>query len=305
MGSSVAEGVSADGSVVVGVSAGPSGSEAFRWTESSGMAGLGDLPGGLFLSGASGVSADGSVVVGSSWSAAARREAFRWTAEDGMVGLGFGGGMPGTSAASAASADGSVLVGQFHTPAGITEAFRWTSTDGMVGLGDLAGGATDSTALSVSPDGSVVVGRSSVQSGDEAFRWTAAGGMEGLGNLPDASFVYSIAIDVSADGSVIVGQGSDAQLNYRAFLWDESHGMRLLQDVLENDYGLDLTGWTLGTPISGIGGAWGVSADGRTIVGTGLNPSGQAEAWIAVLPEPSLTWLLGLAVLASWRRHRI
>ena len=76
-----AYGVSADGSVVVGMSRSASGyyDEAFRWTDLNGNGlvdpnekldyhpefGLGDLPGGgFFWSGAEGVSDDGSVVVG-------------------------------------------------------------------------------------------------------------------------------------------------------------------------------------------------------------------------------------------------
>ena len=57
--------------------------------------------------------------------------------------------------------------------------------------------------------------------------------------------------------------------------------------------------------------AYGVSADGRTIVGTGTNPSsGQTEAWIATLntvPEPSslIVWsLLGCVGAAIGRRRR-
>ena len=75
-----AYGVSADGSVVVGLAAHrASGFEAFRWTSGGGMVGLGDLPGGSFSSDADGVSADGSVVVGTRQLAppAARRSAGR------------------------------------------------------------------------------------------------------------------------------------------------------------------------------------------------------------------------------------
>jgi hypothetical protein len=39
----------------------PIGNEAFRWTEDSGMIGLGDLDGGSYFSRAYGVSADGPV----------------------------------------------------------------------------------------------------------------------------------------------------------------------------------------------------------------------------------------------------
>lgn len=72
---SQAFGVSADGSVVVGVSESASGGQAFRWTSGGGMIGLGDLPGGGFQSTAYDVSGDGSLVVGDSWSVSGGLEA--------------------------------------------------------------------------------------------------------------------------------------------------------------------------------------------------------------------------------------
>jgi hypothetical protein len=65
--------------------------------------------------------------------------------------------------------------------------------------------------------------------------------------------------------------------------------MRDLKQVLQEDYGLDLTGWQL----NGGGYLYGcqetdVSADGLTIVGSGNNPSGNVEAWIAVLAESTV-----------------
>jgi probable HAF family extracellular repeat protein len=82
-----ANGVSADGLVVVGQSQlGPESWEAFRWTASSGMVGLGDLPGGSFSSAATAVSANGSVVVGQG-DGVYGGEPFYWTASDGMRSL--------------------------------------------------------------------------------------------------------------------------------------------------------------------------------------------------------------------------
>jgi probable HAF family extracellular repeat protein len=146
----------------------------------------------------------------------------------------------------------------------------------MVGLGDLPGGSFRSAAYDISADGSTVVGASIGASGNyEAFLWTSGDGMVSLGNLPGGGFYSSSAHGVSADGSVVVGSGLSAS-GYEAFIWDATNGMRELDAVL-TALGLDLADWTLS-------GADDVSPDGRTIVGYGFNPSGNIEAWIAVLP---------------------
>ena len=52
--------------------------------------------------------------------------------------------------------------------------------------------------------------------------------------------------------------------------------MRDLMDVLTG-LGVNLNGWILTE-------ARAISADGTTIVGTGTDPAGQTEAWIATIP---------------------
>jgi YD repeat-containing protein/probable HAF family extracellular repeat protein len=191
----------------------------------------------------------------------------------GMVGLGDLPGGDYYSAATDVSADGSVVVGLATSAAGV-EPFRWTSDGGMVGLGYLPGGSSGGIAYGVSADGSVVVGHcDSASSGMEAFRWTSDGGMVGLGNLPGGS-VMREANDVSPDGSVIVGDGNFGSGN-EAFIWDATNGVRYFKGVL-TDLGLDLTGWTLVE-------ARGISADGLTVAGIGINPLDESEAWIANL----------------------
>jgi hypothetical protein len=64
-------------------------------------------------------------------------------------------------------------------------------------------------------------------------------------------------------------------------VWDQHYGMRKLREVLTDEYGLELNGWTLT-------GATGVSDDGTVIVGSGVNPAGRLEAWRAVLAAPIL-----------------
>lgn len=263
--------ISADGSVAAGNSSSGNGLEAFRWTEEGGMVGLGDLSGGGFYSYAWSTSADGSMVIGVSESASGL-EAFRWeAAADTMVGLED---LPGGNFYSYAydiSLDGSVVVGGSSSSDGI-EPFRWEDGE-MEGLGNLPGGDFEGHALGVDADGSVVIGESNSAQGSQAFRWEAtADTMIGLGDLPGGSF-FSSAWATSSDGSIVVGYSSTDN-GEEAFYWTEEDGMQSLKDVLESDYGLDLTGWTLR-------GAYGFAQDGSVIIGWGTNPDGSAEAWRA------------------------
>jgi len=286
--------VSSDGSVIVGHSV----HRAFRWTEAQGMENLGSLTGG-YDSEAWDVSSDGSVVVGLRDSDDGLK-AFRWTQAQGMEDLeDFPGG--DNKYARGVSSDGSVIVGGSNTDEGM-RAFRWTGEGGMEDLGTLTGWH-NSEAWDVSSDGSVVVGVSETYSWPEAFRWTEEGGMEGLGSIPGGGH-SSIAYGVSSDGSVIVGMSGYTNSGNKAFIWDHANGMQSLQDVLIDDYFLDLTGWELLS-------AYGCSSDGLTIVGYGINPDGYNEAWIAELhpnvepiPEPTTILLIGsgLVGLAGFRR---
>lgn len=275
--------MSNDGSIVVGQSFSSLGLDGFRWNSTDGMVGIGDLPGGSFLGTAIASSSDASVIAGrssSTNSGTSNFEAYRWTQATGMVGLGDISGGPFDSVARGISADGSVIVGYGTASSGFRQAFRWTETDGMVGLGALSGGISRSEAHAVSADGTTVVGGSNSSNNlgsqpDEAFLWTQATGMVGLGDLPGGNF-WSKALGVSENGSVIVGVGNILS-DIEAFIWDPSNGIRNLRGVLINDFGLDLTGWTLET-------ATAISPDGLAIVGIGTNPDGNTEAWLVTLP---------------------
>jgi probable HAF family extracellular repeat protein len=314
--SSTATGVSGDGRTVVGSGATDLGHEQFRWTLAEGLVSLGDLPGGDQNAQARAVSSSGAVIVGSGVNGITQF-ATRWESSTGLVVLS---GLTTASVAIGVSADGSVVVGAFVSPQG-NQAFRWTAAGGLVPLGDLDGGGFFSGALGVSADGSVVVGISLSANGLEAYRWTSATGMVGLGFSP--GFDGSSAQGISADGTAIVGQLSNSTggAAYRwtqadgyivfgtildsrqmtahaasfdgsvvvgeasirggaaAFVWTPETGTCQLQSVLVNDYGLDLTGWSLWS-------ATGVSNDGRTFVGYGVDLDGHDEAWIATLPPP-------------------
>src|SRR5690606_26161884 len=169
--------------------------------------------------------------------------------------------------------DGTMVVGSGDIN-DVQQAFIWTQETGAVGLGAPDGGY--SIAQKISADGNTVVGIQS-SSDFEAFRWTEEAGMEGLGFLPGGD--YSSAKDVSDDGTTIVGVSNSAE-GYFAFIWRDETGMQNLKELLENEFGLDLTGWVLGE-------ATAISADGSIIVGIGVNPDGHTEGWKAVMPPSS------------------
>lgn len=328
---SIPNAISADGTVVVGISFADvlrnGRFEAFRWEASTGMVGLGVpvvAPGATPFSEAYGVSADGSFVAGVFIDAVGRREPVGWRFSGGtfervpIPGLGIG------YTPSAMTPDGSVVVG---------DAFRVdTSTGLLTSLADLPGGATELYANGVSADGRFVVGLSYSAEGMQAVRWDES-------NVPLAlAPARSQAYAASADGSVVVGL-----VGGRAFRWDEASGLALLDDVTGSDLdsgavgvsddgsivvgryrtgpgvehavlwdvaggaypleallvglGVDLSGW------SQLESATAISADGTRIVGYGIDVDGNRQAWLAVIPEPGtgLSIGLGLAVLAASR----
>ena len=303
---SVAYAVSANGGVVVGTShtaygAGNQVYHAFRW-ENGTMTDLGTLNGhSTGISQGYGVSANGNVVVGQSTGGSGPGSggphAFRWV-KDG-IGSNGGGTMTdlGTlggyySWARGLSSDGNVVVGGSRIdPTNISSeqhAFRWVAgaTGGVAGnsqmydLGTLGGLMSD--AYATSANGNVVVGKSLLASNNyyHAFRWVggATGGVAGNLQMYDLGTLggnVSYALGVSADGGKVVGYSEIAGGDDRAFLWTEADGMKSVQDLL-TAAGTNLTGWALEYGID-------ISADGNVIVGSGTNPDGTLEAWIARL----------------------
>lgn len=303
VGSGNAYGASEDGSVIVGQTA---GGAAFRWTQSTGAQLIGPLPGNSgFANRARAVSGDGSMVAGSAKSQpnpSLDSDSFLWTAATGTQSLGdVPGGRPGPSDAFAMSLDGSVIVGQTIGPL-FLEAYRWTESTGMMPLTGIPPGFMVENATAVSADGSTVVGYARSPNTNpswlEAYSWTETGGFVPLGDLP-GGVLNSFAWAVSGDGSIIVGEGAtgDSVDDKEAFIWDAAHGMRNLRELLISDFGLDLDGWILNA-------ARGISADGNTIVGYGVNPQGYQESWVAVIPEPSSTALAVILIATQVIRRR-
>ncbi len=217
---SSASDLSDDGNVVVGHAEHGTWTyytgQAFRWTPTQGMQGLGYAKAGDFLSDARAVSRDGKAIVGISGPIGT--DAFVWTEAGGMKILPK---LPNPTLfdthANGVNADGSVVVGDSPHESGFKHAVRWVNGQ----VEDLATFGAFSTAYAVSDNGAVVGGAFSA-SPSFGFVWTEVTGMreahEYLGlfgmNVPSPyqiEYVYAI----SGDGLTFGGQAKNQTTGVR------------------------------------------------------------------------------------------
>jgi uncharacterized membrane protein len=288
---SYGEGISADGMTV----AGTSNDKPFRWTEAEGLVHLGDfpwVPGGVHVKGISG---DGNVIFGDT-----SGKNFHWTQAAGyqeifpglnvsLSGIAYDGSAYSYHPDTDISKDGLITVGRAIHLLGL-EAYR-DSPNTFGGttrqwLGELPGGEYQSIPLAVSGDGRVAVGQSNspyddgmgtIYDIDRPFHWSEEHGMIVMEPWPSGT-----AVDVSSIGMVAIGYGGNPGSGgaTESFRWTPATGAISIHELLLAE-GIDIAamGWTEMF-------ARGVSANGRVIVGSGHNPSGQVEAWLAELPVP-------------------
>ncbi len=280
--------VSANGSTIVGSEILNSGLGGFVWSDAGGYQNR--IGWGL-----SAVSADGSAYGG-------------YDGNGGVIFTSTGAISTGGNNVAGLTADGAtaLVTEQWGAVGGYTfhDTYTWTKSGGLTSIGHRAGmGKTLGTAISA--DGSTIVGRDSSENylrNGEAFLWTADDGFIGLGRLGDVGTSGASALTTSGlFGTMVVGSSAAGielgQADGRAFLWTSDLGMVDLKSFLTSR-GADLTGWTLT-------GATGISADGTTIVGNGVDAYGRDQAWIARLsgatavPEPASLAMLALGGLAA------
>ncbi|MGL5167813.1 MAG: autotransporter domain-containing protein [Afipia sp.] len=325
--SSKATAVSADGQVIVGNSTSDTyqmRGEAFRWTQGTGMVGLGTLTGTALgsYSVANAVNANGSVIVGQSSSNTvidpifmSSGEAFRWTQATGMVGLGTLAPSDIESNALAVSADGSVIVGYSRNDSWVSTAFRWTESTGMKSVQSLltaagvniTGWHLDS-ATGVSGDGSVIVGSGTDSNGDQQAWIARFSPIMGTGIITSAavarSFAGQGAVRQTAGAAVngtlgimneLATQGRDASDNggkpYSVFAFGAydsdpaASGMLGMTHMLGRDI---IAGATAGAST-----VWTDMVDG----GKSRMSGGGGGVFVARMPGAGLQWLVGASAL--------
>lgn len=262
----IASGISSDGSVIVGMggsrdSNGIGGLSPLLWKDNKAYPLTMPNAPVVYPADEFDVSAGGNVIVGTvligpdDWSSA--EYAYYWAPEPHRL---------DTGQANAITDDGSVIVG-YHRYYNadeherITRAFR--RENGVLMDLESSSEIIPTNAFAITDDASIIVGSGHLP-GDEyrsmAFRWKN-GELKALGTRSsgESGNPPATALAVSADGSVIVGSGSIAD-RFGAFIWTESEGMKNLQQVLEEDYGVDFSGLTLTEATC-------ISADGRIIAG--------------------------------------
>ena len=185
---------------------------------------------------------------------------------------------PGFAAISvgAPSDDGKIAFGGGrNASASSFQAVLWIEGMGITVVGCPPGAPLDCSLYGTSWDGNTSA-RDAVPPGGvwrvPAY-WNVLRGWTYLGTLQGHN---AGGVTTFGDPWVTVGATTFApgNLDQTAVLWNPLDGMRPIKEILEVDYGLDLTGWQLFS----VGA---MSRSGRYIAGYGFNPLGLTDAWWA------------------------
>lgn len=263
-----------------------SGAQAFIWDSYRGMDDLGDFSGGRG-SEANSINANGRVV-GSTVGSDGVSTAAVWTQDGGWTTIGLLDG-DRESTATAINDFGSVVGWSFS--ASSSRGFIWDALNGMRSLGNCSpydlnnhgsvvsdAGIWDAGAWeSIGGQGFCINNHRQVGGGDAsgAFIWDAKDGLRRLRPLTEtgSTAVYGINDRAWLVGTTLATEG---WYTHHALLWTDPNTVYDLNSLIQGG----TRGWLLHSALS-------INNNGR-IVGYGINPLGQTEAFLLnPVPEPS------------------
>lgn len=292
--------ISGDGQSAVAISPGPNGFRGIRWDSSGTPHVFDDTPFGTHTS-LNTINYDGTAAggfVNQTFFPEVESDAAIWTQSGGTQNLGdLSGGLRYANLIGVTN-DGSQFVG-FASDM-LQRPVTWDEDNGFTVLQSVSEGSGAGSAMNIAHNGGSIVGRLEVDGTLLPAYWDDEGNASTI-NLWDG-YEVGEAVAVSDDGSIIIGTWRETEMSSEneslAFIMNAGGDAQPLQDVLMDQYDVNLDGWTLNQITD-------ITPDGMTMVGTGLNPEGNLEAFKIVIPAPGSIALLGVAGLAGRRRRRL
>jgi len=225
-------GVSDDGSVVIGKNRVGSVDRGYRWSQTTGAVLITGTTGETVMS-AQAISGDGNVITG--WSSTGSYpRAYRrvGAAVEDLGVIPTPAGSPYSSEGFAVSLNGSVVVGQTGHANYDSIAFRWTAANGITSLGLLPviNPFPEGAALAISGDGLTIAGWSKGDPGGTGFErpraviWSNGGGPEPLPSPVGTEYFDSnFPMRITRDGRIVVGTSGISRST--TWLWTREGGL--------------------------------------------------------------------------------
>ncbi|ANM30785.1 hypothetical protein ABI59_16175 [Acidobacteria bacterium Mor1] len=281
--------VSGDGNTIVGCNVDSEG----RWNAAlylgdSDWQDLGSVPGAercdAFLSGAWDLTTDGTEMVGLAWLGGEQRcraHGGLWDLVAGGPATDLGSLVEGRSSrANGISGDGEVIVGWSDSQFGSRLGAKWIN--GVPEYIMTEDGKFVGEAEAVNSDGTVIVGQN-FEFGDSRFSWrwregegfTKFGATETVNATGGLAITGTFAGDMSEDGSVVVGF-TFIQNSRRSMIYTDENGQETFGGFLKRNGIYDALDWDI-QAVSGV------TPDGKTFTGYGVNPDGFFEGFVVDL----------------------
>ncbi|MFP3597487.1 T9SS type A sorting domain-containing protein [Chryseobacterium sp. SIMBA_029] len=227
-----------------------SGGGIFKWDAANGLVQIGNLTNGYPAAGRTLISGDGTKIASSVTNpntnfneiATYDTGTAAWTNHGGLVPTGWDGSVSSTWGMTA---DGNTIVGLGWLTAGSAHAVKWDAVNGVTDLGSIIAGRS-SRANAVNTDGTVIVGWQDEDNGTRSgAKWV--NGVESFITDGNGDNVGE-AGGVSADGNTIIGAAMP-----NPYVWSATAGLVYITHPNSSAFFR--------------GGATGISADGRRVVG--------------------------------------